>query len=101
MEKMLVYIGKHECFPLLLVNGPRHEKTCLRGFANNKGADQPAHQRILISAFIIHLLKSIISRLATSEISLFYLVSVAEETGLSLALSEIPKTGFLTLWPKY
>ena len=25
--------------------GPRHEKTCLRGFANNKGADQPAHQR--------------------------------------------------------
>ena len=23
--------------------GPRREKTCLRGFANNTGADQPAH----------------------------------------------------------
>ena len=81
--------------------GPRREKTCLRGFANNKGADQPAHPRSLISAFVIPLLKSIISRLATSEISLFYLVSVAEETGLSLALSETPKTGFLTSRPKY
>ena len=25
------------------------EKTCLRGFENNKGADQPAHPRSLIS----------------------------------------------------
>ena len=33
--------------------GPRREKTCLRGFANNKGADQPAHPRSLISAFVI------------------------------------------------
>ena len=33
--------------------GPRCEKTCLRGFANNKRADQPAHLRRLISAFII------------------------------------------------
>ena len=24
------------------IYGPRREKTCLRGFANNKGADQPA-----------------------------------------------------------
>ena len=23
--------------------GPQHDKTCLLGFANNKGADQPAH----------------------------------------------------------
>ena len=79
--------------------GPQREKTCLWGFANNKGADQPAHPHSLISAFVIHLLKSIISRLATSEISLFYLVSVAEETCLSLALSETPKTGFLTSSP--
>ena len=34
--------------------GPRHEKTCLRGFGNNTGADQPAHTRSLISAFVIH-----------------------------------------------
>ena len=40
-------------------------------FANNTGADQPAHPRSLISAFVIHFLKSIISKLATSEISVF------------------------------
>ena len=32
---------------------PRREKTCLQGFANNKGADQPAHTRSLISSFVI------------------------------------------------
>ena len=36
-----------------IINGPRHEKTCLRGFANTTGADQPAHTRSLISAFVI------------------------------------------------
>ena len=51
--------------------GPRREKTCLRGFANNKGADQPAYPRSLISAFVIRLLETIISALATSEISIF------------------------------
>ena len=35
-------------------------------FANNKGADQPAHPRSLISTFIIPVLESIISKLATS-----------------------------------
>ena len=43
------------------------------------------------------LLESImISKLATGEISIFYLVFVAEKTGLSLVLSETPKTGFVT-----
>ena len=37
-------------------DGPQREKTCLRGFANSKGADQPAHPRSLISAFVICLL---------------------------------------------
>ena len=46
-------------------------------------------------------LESIISRLATSEISIFLLVSVTEETGLSLALSETPKTGFVASRPKF
>ena len=64
-------------------------------FANNKGANQPAHRYSVISAFVICLLESIISRLATSKFSIFYLVSVAKETGLSLPLLEIPKTGFL------
>ena len=50
--------------------GHRREKTCLRGVANNKGAYQPGHPRSLISAFVILLLERIISRLATSEISI-------------------------------
>ena len=44
------------------------EKTCLRGFANNIGADQPAHSRSLISAFVIRFMESIIRKLASSEL---------------------------------
>ena len=40
-------------------------------FAYNKGGDKPVHLRRLISAFVIHLLKSIISKIATSEFSIF------------------------------
>ena len=36
-----------------IIIGPRREKICLRGYAKNKGADQPAHQRNLISAFVM------------------------------------------------
>ena len=53
---------------IVFTYGPRLEKTCLRRFANNTGADQPAHPHSLISAFVIRLLKSIIARLATGEI---------------------------------
>ena len=63
------------------------------GFANNTGADQPAHPRGLISLSVIRLLESIISKLSSSEISIFQLISVVEETDLSLALSETPTTG--------
>ena len=59
--------------------GPRREKTCLPRFATNTGANQPAHPCSLISAFVIRFYKSIKCRLATDEISIFYLVSVAEE----------------------
>ena len=31
---------------------PRHAKTCLMTYGNNKGADQPAHQQSLISTFL-------------------------------------------------
>ena len=34
---------------------------CLMPYANNKGVDQPAHPRSLISAFIVRCLDSIIS----------------------------------------
>ena len=40
-------------------------------FVKNKGADQPAHLRSLISAFIIPFLDSIISILATTDILVF------------------------------
>ena len=77
------------------------QESCLCGFANNKGANQPAHPRSLVSVFVIRFLKSIISKLATSEISVFLLVSVAEETALSPALSETLKSGFLASRPKW
>ena len=69
----------------VFIIGPRREKTCLWGFANNTGADQPAHPRSLISAFVIRFLESSICKLATGEISIHLLVSVAEEPGLKLA----------------
>ena len=32
---------------------PGHEKMCHMPYANNKGADQPAHPRSLISVFVV------------------------------------------------
>ena len=43
----------------------------MSGVAKNKGTDQPARLRSLISALIIQLLEIIISKLATSD---FFLV---------------------------
>ena len=43
----------------------------LERFANNKGEDQPAHPCSLISTFVLRLLEGIISKLATSYVSLF------------------------------
>ena len=54
-----------------ILYGPHPEKTCLLGFANNTGADQPAHLRSLISAFVIRFLESFICKLAKGEISIF------------------------------
>ena len=60
---------------------------------NNTGADQPVHPRSLISAFI-RFLKSIICNLVTDEISIFLLVSVAEETGMKLSFFRNPEDKF-------
>ena len=73
--------------------------TCLRWFVNNKDKEQPAHPHRLISAFVFRFLESVISKHDTGGISIFKLDPVAEETGLSLALSETPKTGFLATRP--
>ena len=76
----------------------QHEKICLR-VCEQQGADQPVHLQSLVSAFVILLLESIISRLRTSAISIFYLVSVAEQAGLNLTLPETLKTCFVVSQP--
>ena len=48
---------------------PGHEKMCLMPYANNKGADQPAHPRSLICAFVVRYLDSIIPLVSISKIS--------------------------------
>ena len=68
-------------------------------YANNKGADQPAHPRSLISAFVVRCLDSIIPLVSISEISSLYLASVAAQAGLSLTWSQTPSTGFLVTRP--
>ena len=63
-------------------------KTCFRHMRNNKGA-------------FVHYLDNIIPILAKSKISRLYLVSVAEQAGLSLTLLETPKTGFVVTRLKF
>ena len=52
------------------INWASMRKNLSSGFANNKGTDQPVHLRRQISTFGIRFLESIISKLATSEISM-------------------------------
>ena len=71
---------------------------CLMPYANNKGADQPAHPRSLISTFVVRCLDSMTCVLALSKVSRFYLVSVAEQAGLNLTGRKSPKTDFRVMW---
>ena len=57
---------------------------------NNKGADQPAHPRILIIAFVVRCLDSVI----LIQNFKTYLVSVAEQAGLNLTRLQIPEDRF-------
>ena len=70
-----------------------------QGFATNRGADQPAHPRSLISAFVIRCLESIISKLTRNGDSIILLVSSAKQAVLNLTLSETLKSGFVALRP--
>ena len=63
-------------------------------YANNNGADQPAHPRSLISTFVVRCIDSI-PLVSRSEISSLYLASVAAHVGLSLTWSQTLKIGFL------
>ena len=67
-------------------------------YANNKGADQPAHPHSLISAFVVCCLGSIIPLVSISDISSLYLASVAAQVGLCHTWSETLKTHFLVMW---
>ena len=67
---------------------------CLMSFANNKGADQPAHPCSLISAFVVRCLDSIISLGSIAEVSRLQLASMAAQAGLCLAWSETPEDTF-------
>ena len=60
-------------------------------YAINKGADQPAHPRSLISTFVVRCLDSMKFILAISKVSRFQLASVAEQAGLDLTWSKIPE----------
>ena len=73
---------------------PGHEKTCLMSYANNRGADQPAHPRSLISAVVVRCLDSVMSLGSVTKISSLMLASVAEQASLSLTWSEIPEDTF-------
>ena len=64
-------------------------------YANNKGADQPAHPRSLISTFAVRCLDSIMSLVSISDISSLWVASVAAQAGLSFTWPKTPKTGFL------
>ena len=63
-QNVVKFAGKWE-----KIYGPGHEKTCLMSYANNKGADQTARMRSLISIFVVHYLDSIIPLVSISKIS--------------------------------
>ena len=62
-------------------------------YANNKGADQPAHPRSLISTFVVCCLDSIIPLVSISKLASIYLASVAAQASWSLPWSQTLKTG--------
>ena len=59
-------------------------------YANNKGADQPAHP-------LVHCLDNVMSLVSVTKISSLMLATVAEQASLSLTWSQTPKTGFLVM----
>ena len=56
-------------------------------------------QTSLISTFVFSLIEKYHIKTCYELFSSFWLVSVAEQAGLNLTLSETPKTGFLTSRP--
>ena len=84
-----------------IANEPDNEKTCLMSYANNKDADQPAHPRSLISAFVVRCLDSVMSLVSVTKISSLMLASVAEKPVWVWPGQKLPKTRFLMTRLKY
>ena len=93
----LLYITHHTIYPW-----STSWENLFMQHANNKGADQPAHPRSLINAFVVRCLDSIIPLVSIFKISSLYLASVAVQAGSSRTWSQTPQTGFLvTRLPLY
>ena len=77
--------------------GPQREKTCLWGFRTTK-VQTSLHIRVVSSANLLfaYWKVSYLNLGFLSEISRSYLVSVAVQVGLSITLSENPKTSIVT-----
>ena len=95
MRSKLLYLNVFTYLPYM---GLDTRKPVFCGLWSTK-VQTSLHIWCLISAFVIPLLKSIKSKLATSVILIFWLVSGAEQAGLGMTFSETPKTGFLTFRP--
>ena len=51
-----------------IIDEPGDEKMYLMPYANNKGADQPAHPRSLINAFVVRCQARMVPLVCISEI---------------------------------
>ena len=99
-----------------IIYGPCHAKTCLMSYANNEGADQPAHphsslistfvannegadqpahSHSLISTFVVRCLDSTTPLVVILKISRLQLASLAKRTGLNRTWSKIHEGTFL------
>ena len=67
---------------------------CLMTYANNNGADQPAHARSLISTFVVHCLGSMIYIYLLYPMFQDSSFSVAEQAGLNRTWLKTLKTHF-------
>ena len=70
-------------------------------YAKNKGANRPVHPRSLINAFVVRSVDSILSLVSRSEISRFYLISIAEQAGLNITWSQTPEDTFSLDGPNF
>ena len=68
MDHLISIMSESGIYPGGITYEPGHEKMCLMSYANNKDADQPAHSRSLISAFVVRCVDSIISLDSLAEI---------------------------------